>query len=108
MGGGRVYTMFAAPVRFVEPLMFHLATQHNAAAKAVAGAEKTSFAWVKGALPSVPQLPYPSPPTRQRPLTAPAQNQPQPLACSALACLLPSHAPTSISAEDSQGAHTLF
>jgi hypothetical protein len=51
MGSGRVYTMFAAPVRFVEPLMFHLATQHNAAAKAVAGAEKTSFAWVKGAPP---------------------------------------------------------
>ena len=55
MGGGRVYTMFAAPVNFVEPLMFHLATQHNAAAEvSVAGAEKTSFAWAKGALSPCP------------------------------------------------------
>jgi len=81
MGSGRVYTMFAAPVRFVEPLMFHLAMQHNAAAKAVKGAEKTSFAWVKGAppfhapaptAPAPPHRPTPSHGTRPEPPPAPS------------------------------------
>ena len=39
------YHMFVAATPYIEPLMFHLATQQNAMTMAISGAEKTKFAW---------------------------------------------------------------
>ena len=37
--------MFIAMLPHLDPMMFYLATQQNAQTNAVAGAEKTAFAW---------------------------------------------------------------
>lgn len=39
------YSMFIALLPHLDPMMFYLATQQNAQTQAVAGAEKTAFAW---------------------------------------------------------------
>jgi hypothetical protein len=59
---GGNYCMFVAPVAYIDPLLFNLATQENAVTKGVDGAEKCGFAWVRNAaytgfaLPSCSQL----------------------------------------------------
>ena len=45
------YHMFVAATPYIDPLMFHLATQQNAMTMAVAGAEKTKFAWYAAGSP---------------------------------------------------------
>jgi hypothetical protein len=40
------YHFYCTQTPWVAPLMFRLATQQNAATRAVAGAEKSAFAWV--------------------------------------------------------------
>ena len=39
------YSMFIALLPYLDPLMFHLASQQNEHTQAVQGAEKTAFAW---------------------------------------------------------------
>ena len=39
------YHFFITQLPYVSPLMFRLATQQNGATRAVAGAEKSAFAW---------------------------------------------------------------
>ena len=39
------YIQFITQLPYVSPLMFRLATQQNGATRAVAGAEKSAFAW---------------------------------------------------------------
>lgn len=39
------YHMFVAHTPYIDPLMFHLAVEQNASTAAIAGAEKTKFAW---------------------------------------------------------------
>ena len=39
------YSMFITMLPHLDPMMFYLATQQNAQTNAVAGAEKTAFAW---------------------------------------------------------------
>ena len=39
------YSMFITMLPHLDPMMFYLATQQNAQTQAVAGAEKTAFAW---------------------------------------------------------------
>lgn len=41
------YHMFICQTPFIEPVMFHLAMHQNQQSGAIAGAEKTNFAWVR-------------------------------------------------------------
>lgn len=49
------YHFYCTQTPWVSPLMFRLATQQNAATRAVAGAEKTAFAWCAHVPPAQPR-----------------------------------------------------